>query len=165
MRTFADKGVSRGQRNGSPPNVANAFNNFCITVTEKLNIQQLEKGDAISLLKDSFHGIFPNIKIIPITEAQIKIIIHSRKQTKKKKLGYNEITSKMVKACATLIGHPFSYIYNHSPYMAIFRVCLEIAVLKSTLQERRQNWYDNLQASVIIDGFFLGYSRKLCTVD
>jgi hypothetical protein len=32
-----------------PPDVANAFNNFFITITEKLNIQQIEKGDATSI--------------------------------------------------------------------------------------------------------------------
>ena len=62
--------------------MANAFNNFFITITEKLNIQQIEKGDAISILKDSFPGNFPSIKIIPITEAEIKSIIHSLKQKK-----------------------------------------------------------------------------------
>jgi len=35
-----------------PTNVASAVNNFSVTITEKLNIQQLEKGDAISILKD-----------------------------------------------------------------------------------------------------------------
>jgi hypothetical protein len=35
-----------------PVNVANAFNNFFTTVTEKLNMKQTEKGDAISVLKD-----------------------------------------------------------------------------------------------------------------
>jgi hypothetical protein len=35
-----------------PTNVANAVNSVSITITEKLNIQQLEKGDAISILKD-----------------------------------------------------------------------------------------------------------------
>jgi hypothetical protein len=35
-----------------PTNVANAFNNFFITVSEKLHIQQIGKGDAISVLKD-----------------------------------------------------------------------------------------------------------------
>jgi len=34
-----------------PTDVANAFNNFFIIVTEKLNIQQTEKGEAISILK------------------------------------------------------------------------------------------------------------------
>jgi hypothetical protein len=35
-----------------PTIMDNAFNNFFVTVTEKLNIQKHEKGDAISFLKD-----------------------------------------------------------------------------------------------------------------
>jgi hypothetical protein len=35
-----------------PKNVANTFNTFFLTVTEKLNIQQVEKGDAVSFLED-----------------------------------------------------------------------------------------------------------------
>ena len=56
--------------------MANAFNNFSITVTENLSIQQI-KGDANSILKDSFPGNLPSIKIIPVTEAEIKSITHS----------------------------------------------------------------------------------------
>jgi hypothetical protein len=33
-----------------PRNMAKAFNNFFITITEKLNIQQIEEGDAVSIL-------------------------------------------------------------------------------------------------------------------
>jgi hypothetical protein len=47
--------------------MANAFNNFFITITEKLSIQQIEKEDAVSILKDSFPSNFPSIKIIPFT--------------------------------------------------------------------------------------------------
>ena len=54
-----------------PTGVANAFNNFFITVTEKLSIQQKEKLYAILILKDSFSGNFPSLKIIPITEAEL----------------------------------------------------------------------------------------------
>jgi hypothetical protein len=57
--------------------MANAFNNFFLTVTEKLTIQKFQKGDAMSFLKDSLSGNFPSIKIIPITQAEIKSIIHS----------------------------------------------------------------------------------------
>ena len=72
-----------------PTNVANAFNNSFITIIEKLNIQQTEKGDAVSILKDSFPGNFPCIKITPITEAEIKSIIYSLQP--KKSSGYDEI--------------------------------------------------------------------------
>jgi hypothetical protein len=62
--------------------MANAFNNFFLTVTEKLNILKFGKWDAISFLKYSFPGNFPSIKIFPITEAEIKSLIHSLKPKK-----------------------------------------------------------------------------------
>jgi hypothetical protein len=39
--------------------VANAINNFFITITEKLNIKQIEKRDAISVIKDLFPETSP----------------------------------------------------------------------------------------------------------
>jgi hypothetical protein len=63
-------------------NVTNVFNNFFITITKKLYIQQLEKGVAISVLRDLFLWKLPQHKKIPITEAQIKSIIHSLKPKK-----------------------------------------------------------------------------------
>jgi len=92
-----------------PTVVANVFNNF-FTITEKLNIQQIVKGDAISIVKDSLPGNFPSVDIILITEAEIQSIIHSQKP--KKSSSYDEITSKILKACASVISHPLKYIYN-----------------------------------------------------
>jgi hypothetical protein len=40
------------------------------------------KGEAISILKDSFSRNFTSIKIIPITEAKIKSILFSPKPEK-----------------------------------------------------------------------------------
>jgi len=51
----------------------NAFNNFFVTITEKLNIQKIDTEDATSILKDSFPRIFSNINIIPITEGERKV--------------------------------------------------------------------------------------------
>jgi hypothetical protein len=58
-----------------PSNNVNAFNNFFITTAGKYNIYQVEKGDAISILTDTSYGKFPSIKIIPITEEEIKCTI------------------------------------------------------------------------------------------
>jgi hypothetical protein len=46
-------------------NLANTFNNFFVTVTEHLNIEQVGKGYAISVLTDSFPGNFPQRKNDP----------------------------------------------------------------------------------------------------
>jgi hypothetical protein len=78
-----------------PKGMASAFNSFFLTITEKLNVQKFEKGDVISFLKDSFPGNFPSIRIIPITEAEIKSIIHSLKP--KNSLGYDKMNSKNLK--------------------------------------------------------------------
>jgi hypothetical protein len=64
-------------------NAANTFNNLYTTIIEKLNSKQTERGDNVSNLKDSFPGNFGSIKIIPITEGEIKSIMHSLKQNKK----------------------------------------------------------------------------------
>jgi len=66
----------------NPTDVVNTVNNLFTTITKKLNIQQIKKGDAISILKDSFPGNFPSIKIILITEVEIKSTIHSLKPKK-----------------------------------------------------------------------------------
>jgi hypothetical protein len=91
-------------------------------------MQQVEKTDAISFLKDAFPGNFPSTKIIPITEAEIKSIIHSLKP--KKSTGYNEITSKVLKACASFVSHSLNYICNHSIYTGTFSGRLKIARVK-----------------------------------
>jgi hypothetical protein len=68
----------------------------CTTTAGKYNIYQVQKGDAISILKDSFPGKFASIKIIPITEGDIKSTIHYLQQQKKSSC-YDEITSKILK--------------------------------------------------------------------
>jgi len=119
-----------------PSNVANASNNLFITITQKLNIQLTETGDAISILKDLFPGNFPSIEIILITEVEIKGIMHSLKPKQNHQV---MVTSTILKICASLICHPLSYIYNHSLYTGIFPGCLKIAEVKTTLHKRGQN--------------------------
>ena len=108
--------------------MANAFSNFFITTTENLNIQEIEKGDVISNLKDTLPRNFSIIKIIPITEAETRSVIHYQKPEKSS--GYGELTSKILKTCASLINHPLSFSYNSSLYMGIFGEPLKIAVVK-----------------------------------
>jgi hypothetical protein len=51
--------------------------------TESLNLHKMGKEDDISILKDAFPVKLPNIKIVPITQIEIKSIIHSLKLKKK----------------------------------------------------------------------------------
>jgi hypothetical protein len=48
----------------------------------------------------------------------------------KKLWGYDDITSKILKAGASLISHPLSYIYNHLLYTGLFTDHLKLAAVK-----------------------------------
>ena len=61
-----------------PTNVANFF----VKITKIFNIRQIKNLDTVSVLKDSCPGNLSSIKIIPIIEAEIKIIIRSVKARK-----------------------------------------------------------------------------------
>jgi hypothetical protein len=84
----------------------------------KLNTQKPEKGDVISFLKESFPGNFTNIKIIPVTATEIKSTTRSLKP--KNSSGYDEITSEILKTCASTISLPLSFICYHSLHTGIF---------------------------------------------
>jgi hypothetical protein len=53
--------------------IADAFNTFFLAITEKLNLRQEVRGDAISFLKEVFPRKFSGIKAIPTTENEIKL--------------------------------------------------------------------------------------------
>jgi hypothetical protein len=68
------------------------------------------------------------IKLIPTTEVEIKSIIHSLKS--KSSSSYDEITSKILKACSALISCPLTHNCNHSLYTGILLDCLKMSVVK-----------------------------------
>jgi hypothetical protein len=134
--------------------VANAFNNFFLTVAEKLNTQKPEKGDAISFLKDSFPRNFTSIKIIPVTATEIKSIICSLKP--KNSSGYDEITSKILKPCASTISLPLSFICNHSLQTGIFPYRLKIAIVKPLHNKGDKYNMTNYRPVSLLPIFFQG---------
>jgi hypothetical protein len=67
-------------------------------------------GDAILCLREAFPPKFAGIKTIPVIETEIKSIIHSLKA--KNSSGFDAITSKILKVCASLISLPLIHICN-----------------------------------------------------
>jgi hypothetical protein len=100
-----------------PQKIGDAFNTFFLKITENLDLCQEARGNAF--------------KIIPTTKTKIKSIIHSLKA--KNSTGYDGITSKILKAFASLISHPLTHICNHSLLMGIFPNSLKISI-KTTPQ-------------------------------
>jgi hypothetical protein len=81
-----------------------------------------------NFLTDAFLYKFHGIKIVPTSETEIRSITLFSKS--KNSSGYNEITSKIPKACGCLISQPLSHIFNHSLYTGGFPDCLKFSVVK-----------------------------------
>jgi len=92
--------------------MVNSLNPFFRTSTKQINIQQLEKTDGVSVIRELFPGHLRTIKTITITEVEIKTATPSIKP--KESSGYDEITSNVPKTCASVITLSLSYINNHS---------------------------------------------------
>jgi hypothetical protein len=123
-----------------------------ITITESLNLHEVGKEDAISFLKDAFPVKFPGIEIIPTTETEIKNIIHSLKS--KNSSGYDEITSKTVKACSALISQPLAHISNHSLYTSIFPNRLKMSVVRPLYMKGDKTSTTNYRQISLLTTFF-----------
>jgi hypothetical protein len=82
----------------------------------------------LSLIKDAFPKRFLVLKIIPTSETEIKSIVHSLKSENSS--GYNEITSKIMKACSSRISHPLNNICNHTLHTGIFPDHLKISIVR-----------------------------------
>jgi hypothetical protein len=122
---------SRFNNNGTTVNMedaADAFNKYFLTITDSLSIQSPKQNNAISLLRDSYPNCVTKMKTIPVTEAEIRGIIKSLKHTNSS--GYDEISSKILKSCGSLISRPLCYICNKSILIGIFPDRLKYATVK-----------------------------------
>jgi Notch-like protein len=124
-----------------------------------LNIHKFEKGDTISFLKDSFPRNFPNINVIPITEAEIKSIISFVKP--KYSSGYDEITSKILKSCSSIISFPLSHICNYSLHTGIFLDRLKIAVAKPLHKKRDKSNISNYKPISLLSTFSRVFEKAM----
>ena len=148
----------RDEKLKDPSNVANASNNLFITITQKIKHSTNRDRRCYVTSKRFISWKFPQHRNNPNYWSWDK---NNNTFPKPKTKCQVMVTSTILKACASLISHPLSYIYNHLLYTGIFPGCPKIAEVKTTLHKRGQNQYDKLQAYFISNCVFLRYSRKL----
>jgi hypothetical protein len=112
----------------NPSQAADAFNNYSLSVTERLNLTDVQADSAISHLQRSSPNSFPVMAVIPVTEAELIGIIGSLNN--KTSSEYDGISNKLLKLCGPFISRPLSYIFNKSLSLGIFPDRLKFAVVK-----------------------------------
>jgi len=71
-----------------------------------------DQNNPISLLKNYNPFEFPPIRIVPITEGEIRSLISSLKSNNSS--GYDEISNKILKFFGNNISKPLAFIFNKS---------------------------------------------------
>jgi len=67
--------------------------------------------------------------------------------------GYDDITSKILKACTPLIIRTLGHIYNHSLYTGVLPDCLKISIVKPSFKMGDKNCMTNYRIISLLTGF------------
>jgi len=101
----------------SPEDVAEAFNNYFLGITENLNIHIAKDNNPILLLNKYYPSEFPPMHIVHITDGEISIISSFKS---KNPSGYDGISTKILKLCGNQISKPLAFIFNKPITMGVF---------------------------------------------
>jgi hypothetical protein len=107
--------------------VTEVINNYFLNIPGNLNIKAVKDNNSISLLKKHYPYAFPPMQTVPVTEGEIRGIINSMKP--KNSLGYDGISTKILKLCGSQISKPLSFIINKSIKTGVFPERLTYAVI------------------------------------
>ena len=137
----------KGKISGNPLAIANACNTYFSSVAENLLIKNfLEKNiinnkDAIFYLHQNFRQSFSTMKLRNTTTYKIEKIIHSLKC--KNAYGYDEISSKILKASTPYVSSPLTQIFNKILSTGLFLGRLKFSELKPLYMEGDKTEFSN----------------------
>jgi Notch-like protein len=143
--------LAKSEKEKDLETAANDFKKIFLTITENLNLHQMGNENALSFLKDAFLKKFPSINIIPTNQAEIKNIICTQKP--KNSLGFDEITSKILKACSNLISRPLAHICNDSLYTGMFPNRPKISIVKPLFKKGDKDSMTNYRPISLLSTF------------
>jgi hypothetical protein len=81
---------------------------------------------------------------------------------KKKSLCYDEITSKILKACSSLASHPLRHIFNNSLRTFTFPDSLKILVVKPLYQRDDKTTVTNCRPVALLTAFSKVFEKIMC---
>jgi hypothetical protein len=128
-----------------------AFNKYCITIAENLATKNADKNEAIKLLNTFKYYNVPEMKLIPITEAEIKNILKTLKP--KNSTGYDGISSRILKYCIDEISKPLGHIYNVSFKQGIYPERMKYASLRPIYETGEKSEMSNYRPISLLTTF------------
>jgi hypothetical protein len=112
----------------NPIEIADAFNEYFINATTNINIKHSSISKASKLLNSIKLVSVVHMESIPVTEAEVIIIIGSL--ISKDTTGYDGISNKILKLRVYIISNPLTYIINCSLTTGIFPERCKLTIVR-----------------------------------
>ena len=125
----------------NPIEIADAFNEYFINTTTNVNIKHSNISKASKLLNNIKLENIVHMESIPVTEAEVIIIIGSLKS--KDTTGYDGISYKILKLSAHIKSNPLTYIMNCSLTTGIFPEICKLAIVRPVHKKGNKNEMNN----------------------
>jgi len=107
--------------------IAKSFNIYFANIAEDLNNNSSDVDKAWQLLKRSYPESSSEMKLIPVNEIEVIVIIKSLKH--KNSSGYDGISNNILKHCVNEISKPMTFIFNYSLMTAVFQDRFKYAII------------------------------------
>jgi hypothetical protein len=142
----------------NPLPIANALNNYFLSVAENLFIKHfsgkntINNKDSISHLHQNFRQSFSTMKLRNTTTYEIEKIIHSLKC--KNSYGYDEISSRILKISIPYVLPPLTYIVDKILSTGIFSDRLKFSEVKPLYKVGDKTGFSNYRPISLLTSFF-----------
>jgi hypothetical protein len=112
------------------------FNKFYAQIATNSNIKHSDTDKASTLLRNIKLDNIVQMKIIRVSEAEVKTTIMSLKP--KNSTGYYGIPNKILKHCVHSVSKPLTYIYNYSLTIGIFPERCKFAIVRPIYKKEKE---------------------------
>jgi hypothetical protein len=142
----------------NPLAIANAFNTYFSTAAENLLIKNfsgkniINNKDSIFYLHQNFRQSFSIMKLRNTTTYEIEKIIHSLKC--KNSYGYDEISTRILKASTPYVLSPLTYIFNKILSTGIFPDRLKFVEVKPVYKKGDKTDLSNYRPISLLKSFY-----------
>jgi hypothetical protein len=107
--------------------IANNFNKIFVKVARDAH-KHIDMYKVLQLLKVRDTNKLEDMKVVPVTEAEVINVIGSMKG--KSSTGFDGISSKILKTCASIISKPLAFVFNSSLVLGTFPEGCKYAIVR-----------------------------------
>ena len=130
--------------------IANHFNKIFVNVASDAH-KHIDMYKVLQLLKVRDTNKLEDMKVVPVTEAEVINVIGSMQG--KSSTGFDGISSKILKTCASIISKPLAFVFNSSLVLGTFPERCKYAIVRPIYKGGEKSKVNNYRPISLLISF------------